>query len=146
MGGSAPQMKTVEELTIPSPDGGVPVRRYTPQGPINGVIIYFHGGGWVIGDLEGHDALCRTLAELAGCQVVNVDYRLAPEHRFPGALNDCYTVTEWVEANADGLPVVLAGDSSGGNLAAAVALKARDDQGPEIALQVLLYPVTDADL
>lgn len=146
MKGPAPQMSLVEDLTIPSVDGNIPVRRYTPPGPINGVLVYFHGGGWVIGDLEGHDALCRTLAVRAGCQVVNVDYRLAPEHRFPGAMNDCYAVTEWVEANAAGLPVVLAGDSSGGNLAAAVALRARDEKGPAIAMQVLLYPVTDADL
>lgn len=146
MRGPAPEMASVEDVRIPAPHGEIPARRYTPPGEVHGVIGYFHGGGWVLGDLEGHDAFCRHLARRARCTVVNIGYRLAPEHRFPAAVDDCFLATEWLAENSGGLPIVLAGDSSGGNLAAAVALRARDEQGPRIGLQVLLYPVLDHDL
>ncbi|MFE7358113.1 alpha/beta hydrolase, partial [Streptomyces sp. NPDC057543] len=108
----------------------------------------FHGGGWVLGGLDTHDGLCRELAARTGAVVVSVDYRLAPEHRFPSAAEDAYAVTAWVSANAarlgcDAGRLAVAGDSSGGNLAAAVTLMARDRGGPGIAAQLLAYPVLD---
>jgi cation diffusion facilitator CzcD-associated flavoprotein CzcO/acetyl esterase/lipase len=137
----------VQDLRISTPDGDVPARRYRDRDEPAAVLVYFHGGGWVLGDLEGHDPLCRLLAREAGVEVLNVDYRLAPEHPFPAGLNDAYAAVRWAADNlADGRPLVVAGDSSGGNLAAAVALRARDEGGPEIALQALLYPVLDHDL
>ncbi|HEY1967411.1 MAG TPA: alpha/beta hydrolase [Pseudonocardia sp.] len=129
--------------------GDVPVRVYTPDGtgPLP-VIVYYHGGGWVIGNLEISDKPCRQLAASTGAVVVSVDYRLAPEHRYPAAFDDCYAATAWVAAHADELNVdparlAVAGDSAGGNLAAAVALAARDRSGPAISAQLLIYPVTD---
>jgi acetyl esterase len=112
------------------------------------VVLFFHGGGWVLGDLDTHDALCRRLCSLAQCVVVSVDYRRAPEHRFPAALDDCYDAVEYVGAHGDRLRVdatrlIVAGDSAGGNLAAAVAIKARNESGPKILAQVLIYPVLD---
>jgi acetyl esterase len=142
----------VEDRHIPGPAGQIPVRIYTPSARLPvGVLVYFHGGGWVLGDLQSHDNLCRAIANAAGCLVVSVDYRLAPEHKFPAAPNDCYAATKWVAANAaafGGIPDKLAvgGDSAGGNLAAAVALMARDEGGPRIAFQLLIYPVTDSSL
>lgn len=143
----APQMKRVSEEDL---GNGLRVRVYVPDGePPFPVMVYFHGGGWVSGDLEMHDATCRRLAHRAQCTVVNVDYRLAPEHRFPAAFDDAYRATVWARArasdfSADGDRLVVAGSSAGGNLAAAVALRARDHSGPTIALQALVYPVTDA--
>ncbi|WP_421860360.1 alpha/beta hydrolase [Parvibaculum sp.] len=141
----------VEDRTIPGPAGDIPVRLYTPvaAGGTCPALVYYHGGGWVIGDLETHDALCRTLANEAGCKVIAVDYRLAPEHPFPAAFDDAYAAVKWVEANAseigiDPNRVAVAGDSAGGNLAAAVCLKAKAEKTPEIAFQLLIYPVTDA--
>jgi acetyl esterase len=122
---------------------GVPVRTYTPHG--NGpwpVLVWFHGGGWVIGSVRTHDVPCRALASRANCRVVSVEYRLAPEHRFPAALEDAWTVTRAIVAEHD--QVAVGGDSAGGNLAAAVALRARD-QGLPLALQLLIYPATDCD-
>ena len=142
-------MAKVEDRTVPGPDGEIPVRIYTPEG--SGpwpVLVWFHGGGWVIGNLESHDALCRKLARQAGCLVVSVDYRLAPEAKFPAPAEDCYAATAWVAANAatlDGDPsrIAVGGDSAGANLAAVVALMARDRGGPELIYQVLAYPPTD---
>ena len=112
------------------------------------LIVYFHGGGWVIGSLEGYDTTCRRLALKANAQVLSVDYRLAPEHPFPAAVHDAWDVTAWCARNAHALAIdpgriVVAGDSAGGSLAAVVALQARDERGPPIALQVLIYPATD---
>lgn len=137
----------VMELSVS--DEGVPIRVYVPEreGPYP-TLVYYHGGGWVIGDLDSHDETCRVLASEADCLVVSVDYRRSPEHKFPTPLEDCYTALEWVFENAESMQidtdsVFVGGDSAGGNLAAAVALLARDNEGPEIARQVLVYPVTD---
>ena len=141
----------VEDRAIPGPGSDIPVRIYTPvaSGSTVPALVYFHGGGWVIGDLDTHDALCRTLANEAGCKVIAVDYRLAPEHPFPAAFDDCLAAVKWVEKNASDIGIdpnriAVAGDSAGGNLAAAVALQAKADKGPHIAFQLLIYPVTDA--
>jgi acetyl esterase len=129
--------------------GGVPARLYRPDGdgPFP-VVMMFHGGGWVIGDLTTADGQSREVCRGAGAVVVSVDYRLAPEHRFPAAADDCYTATVWAAANiaehgGDASRVAVAGDSAGGNLAAVVAQMARDRGGPAIAFQLLVYPVTD---
>ncbi|HKP42213.1 alpha/beta hydrolase [Mycobacterium sp.] len=147
--GDPVQLPSVVDRTIPGPGGALPIRIYTPegQGPLP-VVVYFHGGGFVLGDLEVVDKPCRQLAAAAGAIVVSVDYRLAPEHRFPAAFDDCYAATEWTTAHAEELGadpsrVAVAGDSSGGNLAAAVALAARDRCGPRLSAQLLIYPVVD---
>lgn len=130
----------------------VAVRIYQPSAGTGKrpVVVFYHGGGWVIGDLDTADAACRDLAESVGCTVVSVDYRLAPEHPFPAPVEDSYTALCWVAANMDRLGgngrIVVAGESAGGNLAAVMALRARDTNGPPIAGQLLLYPVVDADL
>jgi acetyl esterase len=113
------------------------------------VVLYYHGGGWVVGSLDGWDPAVRALAAASGCDVVSVDYRLAPEHAFPAAADDAYDALVWVASSgglADGRPVVVAGDSAGGNLATVAALRARDSGGPAIALQLLVYPVVDCDM
>ncbi|MDT7621540.1 MAG: acetyl esterase [Pseudonocardiales bacterium] len=147
--GEPVEVASVLDRTVPGPAGEIPVRVYTPagEGPLP-VVVYFHGGGWVIGDLEVVDQPCRQLASAAGAIVVSVDYRLAPEHRYPAAFDDSYAATVWVGAHAaeiggDPARLAVAGDSAGGNLAAAVALAARDRGGPELAAQLLIYPVTD---
>lgn len=141
------EVEHVEDIRIPTPEGGVPARHYRPCDDSVAVVVFFHGGGWVLGDLEGHDPLCRLLATEASVEVLNVDYRLAPEHRFPLGFEDAFVAVQWAtDSVAQGRPVIVSGDSSGGNLAAAVALRARDEGGPEIALQVLLYPVLDFGL
>lgn len=139
----------VDERRITGPGGDLPVRIYTPRErkPL-GVLVFFHGGGWVVGDLDTHDAICRTLANDTPCIVVAADYRLAPEHKFPAAVEDCYAAASWAArelATEAGLPqrVAVGGDSAGGNLAAVVALLARDRGGPAINYQVLIYPNTD---
>jgi acetyl esterase len=147
--GEPVEVASVLDRTVPGPAGEIPVRVYTPagEGPLP-VVVYFHGGGWVIGDLEVVDQPCRQLASAAGAIVVSVDYRLAPEHRYPAAFEDSYAATVWIGAHAaeiggDPARLAVAGDSAGGNLAAAVALAARDRGGPELAAQLLIYPVTD---
>jgi acetyl esterase len=148
-GGPPPEIARVEDRRIPGPAGDVSVRIYTPKasGPLP-LVAYYHGGGWVIGTLDTHDAACRHLAKRAGAVVVSVDYRLAPEHKFPAAVEDCYAATCWMASHAatlggDPKRLVVAGDSAGGNLAAAVSLMARDRGTPAIAWQLLVYPVTD---
>lgn len=146
---AGPDMESVRDIVIPSQAGGVPARVYSPSSAARGLVLYFHGGGWVVGTLDGWDASVRGLAVASGCDVVSVDYRLAPEHVFPAAADDAYDALVWA-ASASGLaagrPIVVAGDSAGGNLAAVSALRARDSGGPPIALQVLVYPVVDCDL
>jgi acetyl esterase len=144
------QMASVTDRTVPGPAGALPIRIYTPHGSPRGVLVYFHGGGWVIGNIEVVDAPCRALAEATGCVVVSTQYRLAPESAYPAAPEDCYAVTAWVAEHQEQLGtepagVVVSGDSAGGNLAAAVSLMARDRGGPEIAFQALIYPATDLD-
>jgi acetyl esterase len=148
MQGDLVQVAAVGDRTVPGPDGSLPVRIYRPEGSPRGAIVYFHGGGWVIGNIEVVDAPCRALAAATGCVVVSAQYRLAPESAYPAAVEDCYAVTRWVaehlvELGTEPAGLVVAGDSAGGNLAAAVALMARDRQGPGIAFQVLVYPATD---
>ena len=150
--GPGPAVETVRDVLIPGHAGGIPARVYSPVPDAPGVVVYYHGGGWVVGSVDGWDASVRALAVAAGCDVVSVDYRLAPEHVFPAAVDDAYDALAWAGAGgtpdslANGRPLVVAGDSAGGNLAAVVALRARDSGGPPLALQVLVYPVTDADL
>ncbi len=147
--GPPPQVAKVEDRMIPGPGGQIPVRIYTPAGAAPmGALVYFHGGGWVVGDIASHDVLCRGLANGAGCVTVSVDYRLAPEYKFPAAPEDCYAATQWVADNAGPLGVdpkriAVGGDSAGGNLAAVVAQMARDRSGPKIKFQLLIYPATD---
>ncbi len=140
---------STEDLSVPGPAGEIPVRIYTPHGdgPFP-VLTFFHGGGWVLGDLDGNDENCRAIADETGCIVASVDYRLAPEAKFPEPLKDCYAATEYVAENASsfgGDPdrIAVGGSSSGANLAAAVSLMARDRGGPELVHQLLVYPVTD---
>jgi len=139
----------VSDQQIPGPVGDIPIRIYKPSAQTNlPILVYYHGGGWVIGDLETHDSVCRNLCHQAGVIVVSVDYRLAPEHKFPVPFDDCYTATEWVAAHAnaiggDARRIAIGGDSAGGNLAAAISLKARDESGPSIKYQLLIYPATD---
>jgi acetyl esterase len=130
-------MHAVEDLDVE----GVPIRLYAPSGADGTpIVVYFHGGGWVIGSLDTHDGLARALANRSGCRVAAVHYRLAPEHRFPAAVDDCWTVTRWAFGQAS--RVAVAGDSAGGNLAAVMALRARD-AGLPLAHQALVYPVID---
>ena len=142
----------VEDRLIPTPDGDVPIRLYAPasQRPLP-ALLHYHGGGWVIGDLETHDGFCRSLSRATGCAVVAVAYHTAPEHPFPAAAEDCFAALCWVAANAsdlgfDGDRLGVIGDSAGGNLAAAVSLMARDRGGPALTLQVLTYPAVDASM
>jgi acetyl esterase len=147
--GTPEPIHRVEDRQVPGPAGRIPVRMYIPEGkgPLP-VLVYFHGGGWVLGDLESHDNTCRGLANAAQCLVIAVDYRLAPEHKFPAAPEDCYAVTKWVVLNAasfggDATRIAVGGDSAGGNLAAAVALMAADRGAPTLVYQLLIYPVTN---
>ncbi|TAM35864.1 MAG: alpha/beta hydrolase [Burkholderiaceae bacterium] len=148
-----PAVAVVRDLKSHGPHGAIPLRLYRPAGAQDAaalpVLVYFHGGGFVIGDLDTHDVLCRELANGAGCAVVAVDYRLAPEHPFPCAVDDCLAATRWVSENAaelhlDAARLAVGGDSAGGNLAAVVSLLARDADDPAIVFQLLIYPATDA--
>ena len=148
-----PELESDKPLSIPAPHGVLPARIYTPRKlrKTNGLapcLVFFHGGGWVIGNLDSHDVVCRMLAHEGELIVISVDYRLAPEHKFPAAADDAVTATKWVAANAAQLGIdvghlLVGGDSAGGNLAAVVALAARDGDGPKLAGQVLIYPATD---
>lgn len=137
------------DLTVPGPWGDIPVRVYQPRQAVHlPVLMYLHGGGWSIGSLAGADAVCRSLANLADCVVVSVDYRQAPEHKFPVPFDDCYAVLRWLYRSAtdvggDAGRIAVGGDSAGGNLAAAVAQAARDNNGPPIVMQLLVYPATE---
>ena len=140
-----------EDRTIPGPQGPIPIRLLAPaaDGALP-VLLYLHGGGWVTGNLDTHEVVCRGLANRAGCLVVAVDFRSAPDHRFPAAVEDSWAALEWVAGLADSLGgdasrLAVAGDSAGGNLAAVLALRARSRGGPELRQQVLIYPVTDHD-
>jgi acetyl esterase len=148
-----PELKAVQPLAIPSPDRIIPARIYTPlrlrqtEG-LAPALVFFHGGGWVIGDLDSHDVVCRTLAVEGELIVVSVDYRLAPEHKFPAAVDDAIAATNWIALNATQLGIdpsrlAVGGDSAGGKLAAVVAIAARDSGAPAIAGQVLIYPAID---
>src|ERR1700730_4823777 len=150
-----PAVESVQLLLAPSAAGPVPVRHYRPKGAAKGerlpALVYYHGGGWVIADLDTHDVVCRTLANAARCAVFSVEYRKAPEAPFPAAVEDCAAATRWAAAEASALGVdagrlAVGGDSAGGNLAAVMTLLARDAGGPAIAFQLLIYPVTDQQM
>lgn len=146
-----PDMRTVREETVEVGGAAIPLRWYAPstlaKAEGNGVLIYFHGGGWIQGSIETHDSICRMLAHHGRCLVASAGYRLSPESKFPVPLEDCYGVTRWVHEHAaafggDPERLAVGGDSAGGNLAAAVTLRARDEALP-LRFQLLLYPVTD---
>jgi len=143
--GQGPDVAQVRELTIPAAGARLGAREYQPHGA-RGTIVWCHGGGWVLDGLDQGDAMCRLLANESGASVLAVDYRPAPEHRFPVALNDCFDALQWAAALEDAGPLVIGGDSAGGNLAAVCAIRARDAGGPELAAQLLVYPITDSDL
>jgi acetyl esterase len=151
MYGPGPKVAQVHEERIPVGGGAtIPARVLIPMGAPRGVIVYLHGGGWVIGAMDEFDALGRRMAQRTGAVVVLIDYRLAPEHRFPTAVEDSCSAVRWVDEHMEQIagrrvPLVVAGDSAGGNLSAVVSLRARAAGGPRIAAQVLVYPVTDAD-
>jgi len=143
-----PQNVVSNDLEIPVDGASITARVLTPSSNAKRLMIYFHGGGWVIGNIDDYDAVGRHLAEACQSVVVMVNYRKAPEHSFPTPVNDCYSALEWIDKNraivgGDALPLVVAGDSAGGNLATVVAIRARDENGPHIDLQALVYPVTD---
>ncbi len=144
-----PEVASVVNRDMQGPGGSLPLRIYTPEGtgPFP-LVVFFHGSGFVVCSLDTHDPMCRNLCAGAGCVVVSVDYRLAPEHKFPAAPDDALAATRWAvdnagALNADPSRVVVAGDSAGGNLAAVTALRIRDEGGPKLAGQLLIYPVTD---
>jgi acetyl esterase len=148
-----PALASVTAMTIPGPAGAIPARLYTPktlrqQDGLSPCLVFFHGGGWVIGDLDSHDVVCRILAHEGEMLVISVDYRLAPEHKFPAAIDDAIAATRWIADNAVQLNVnvdhlLVGGDSAGGNLSAITAIDARDNGGPKLKGQLLIYPATD---
>jgi acetyl esterase len=147
--GEPPDVRSVEDRRIGGPAGGIPIRIYRQAEDREAPgVVFFHGGGWVLGSIDTHDRLCRELAIGSGATVVSVDYRLAPEHKYPAAAEDAYAATCWVAENAgelgiDSAKIIVMGDSAGGNLAAVTCLMARDRRGPTLALQILIYPITD---
>jgi len=141
----------INEHHVMVPDAAVAVREFRPRSGVLPAIVYLHGGGWLLGSIDSHQAVCSALANASGCVVFSVGYRLGPESRFPAAVEDCYAVLEWVQARADALSIdpgriAVAGDSAGGNLATVVAILSRDRGGPRLTMQVLVYPVTTTDL
>jgi acetyl esterase len=152
LAGEPEPVARIEDLRVPGPRGPIGGRIYAPvRGDSLPALLYMHGGGWVVGDIDSHDSVCRALAGRAGCIVLSLDYRLAPEHRFPAALDDSWAGLVWLHENAAAIGadpdrLAVGGDSSGGNLAAVVARWARERGGPRIAAQVLIYPVTNYDL
>lgn len=143
-------MHRIEDFELAYTGGSFHARLLVPVAQPKALIVYYHGGGWTIGDIEGYEPMGRALAAASECSVLLVDYRLAPEHPFPVPVEDAYFALEWaqrkmIEVRGKALPLIVAGDSAGGNLAAVVALRSRDRAGPEIAMQVLVYPVTAAD-
>jgi acetyl esterase len=146
------EVASAADRTVSGPGGPLGLRVYTPPGagPFP-LLVFFHGGGFVLCDLDTHDPVCRNLCAGAGCVVVSVDYRLAPEHRFPAAPDDCLAAARWAaehaaELGADPARIAVAGDSAGGALAAVTALRVRDEGGPRLAGQLLIYPVTDLEM
>lgn len=146
-----PDVASVEARTIPGPHGPIGLRLYRPFGALPTemlpALVYLHGGGFTVGDLDTHDVICRSLANGARCAVVSVDYRMGPEHKFPCAVDDCVAAMRWAAAGARAIGIdadrlAVGGDSAGGNLAAVVALTARDAGGPKLAFQLLIYPTT----
>lgn len=152
--GKPPRVQRVEDRTIAGPGGNLAIRVITPEGSATGplpVIVFFHGGGWVLGNLSSHEGVCRALANASKSIVAAVDYRLAPEHPFPAAVDDAYAAVAWISTHAmeiggDPSRIAVCGDSAGGNLAIVATLMARDRGGPKIAFQALAYPITDCDL
>lgn len=147
--GTPDPVAAVEDRLIPGPAEDIPIRIYTPQGsgPFP-VLVFFHTGGWQVGNLDSQDPLCRRLTNVVGCIVVSVDYRLAPEHPFPAGLQDSFAATQWVASHApefqgDPSRIAVVGDSAGANFAAVIALMARDQGGPKLAFQLMMFPSTD---
>lgn len=150
--GPGPELERVENHVLPGHDGGsFRVRALVPSKAPTGILVYFHGGGWVLDDIDGYDTLGRLIAQKSGATVVLVDYRKAPEHPFPTPVEDAWSALRWVGENREkfagpGAPILVAGDSAGGNLAAVMTHRARDNDGPQISGQILVYPPTDHDL
>jgi acetyl esterase len=150
--GPGPELASVRDEELPAADGThFALRVLVPPGEIRGLVVFYHGGGWVIGNIDEYDTLCRTLAVRLGAAVVNVDYRLAPEHPYPAAPEDCWAALEWAsrrmtEIAGRDVPLIVMGDSAGGNLSAVIAQRALRAGGPRIDCQVLIYPATDTDL
>lgn len=153
LAGEPEELARVTDTTAPGPGGDIPIRVYVPHGPGEEqaplpTLVYYHGGGWVIGDIDSHDAVCRALANRSGAVVASVHYRLAPEHRFPAAVDDAYAAAVWAaekigDFGGDGSRLAVGGDSAGGNLAAVVAQLARTRGGPDLRFQLLVYPAVD---
>jgi len=149
--GTGPAMAREEDLSVDGAGVSLPARLYVPGDAPAALLVYFHGGGWVVGTLDGYDAALRRFAKSSGCAILSIDYRMAPDYPFPTPVEDCYAATVWAAGNraamglAEDLPLVIGGDSAGGNLTAAVAILARDKGGPDLAAQLLIYPATDCD-
>src|SRR4051812_15206187 len=152
LAGPGEEVAEVRDIEVPGPGGAIGVRIYRPQGegPLP-VVAYAHGGGWIMGTLDGFDTTCRALANASGALIASIDYRLAPEHAFPAALDDVHAVVRWLaehagELGGDPSRIAVAGDSAGGNLVAATTRRLRDEEGPAVRFQALIYPVCDCAL